>query len=113
MGEIRAASSEQSSGVAQVSDAVVQMDQATQQNSALVEEMSAAASSLESQAQDLVELVAVFKLDAGEMGHGASSRRVNSPLQATKLNASTKRQTPSRDAMVTALAPYALPRNQI
>ena len=64
MGEISAASSEQSSGVAQVGEAVTQMDQATQQNAALVEEMAAAASSLKSQAQDLVQVVAVFKLDA-------------------------------------------------
>jgi len=40
------------------------MDQATQQNAALVEEMAAAASSLKSQAQDLVQVVAVFKLGA-------------------------------------------------
>jgi methyl-accepting chemotaxis protein-1 (serine sensor receptor) len=63
MGEISAASHEQSSGVAQVGEAVTQMDQATQQNAALVEEMSAAASSLRSQAQELVRTVGVFKLD--------------------------------------------------
>ncbi|MDR7308749.1 methyl-accepting chemotaxis protein [Rhodoferax saidenbachensis] len=62
MGEISAASSEQSAGVGQVGEAVTQMDQATQQNAALVEEMAAAASSLKSQAQDLVGTVAVFKL---------------------------------------------------
>ncbi|PQA76961.1 methyl-accepting chemotaxis protein [Rhodoferax sp. TS-BS-61-7] len=62
MGEISAASSEQSAGVAQVGEAVTQMDQATQQNAALVEEMAAAASSLKSQAQDLVGVVATFKL---------------------------------------------------
>jgi hypothetical protein len=39
------------------------MDQVTQQNAALVEEMAASASSLKSQAVDLVEIVAVFKLD--------------------------------------------------
>ena len=66
MGEISAASSEQSSGVAQVGEAVTQMDQATQQNAALVEEMAAAASSLKSQAQDLVGVVAVFKLGAAQ-----------------------------------------------
>ena len=65
MGEISAASSEQSSGVAQVGEAVGQMDQATQQNAALVEQMAAAASSLKSQAQDLVQVVAVFKLNDG------------------------------------------------
>jgi methyl-accepting chemotaxis protein len=61
--EITAASSEQASGVAQVGEAVTQMDQATQQNAALVEEMAAAAISLKSQAQDLVEVVAAFKLE--------------------------------------------------
>ena len=62
MGEISAASSEQSAGVSQVGEAVTQMDQATQQNAALVEEMAAAASSLRNQAQELVQAVAVFKL---------------------------------------------------
>ena len=40
------------------------MDQATQQNAALVEEMAAAAGSLKSRAQALVQTVAVFKLEA-------------------------------------------------
>ena len=62
MGEISAASSEQSAGVAQVGEAVTQMDQATQQNAALVEEMAAAAGSLRNQSQELVQAVAVFKL---------------------------------------------------
>ena len=44
------------------------MDQATQQNAALVEEMAAAASSLDGQAQDLVQVVSVFKLDANDHG---------------------------------------------
>jgi len=62
MGEISTASSEQAAGVSQVGEAVTQMDQATQQNAALVEEMAAAASSLKSQAQELVQTVAVFKI---------------------------------------------------
>ena len=62
MGEISAASREQNTGMAQVSEAVTQMDQTTQQNAALVEEMAAAASSLNTQAHSLVEAVAVFKL---------------------------------------------------
>jgi methyl-accepting chemotaxis protein-1 (serine sensor receptor) len=64
MGEISAASTEQSSGVSQVEQAVTQMDQATQQNAALVEESAAAAESLKAQAQKLVDSVAVFKLAA-------------------------------------------------
>jgi len=66
MGEISAASHEQSQGVAQVGEAVTQMDQTTQQNAALVEEMAAAATSLNHQAQSLVEAVAVFKLSGHE-----------------------------------------------
>jgi len=62
MGEISSASAEQSAGVAQVGDAVSQMDQVTQQNAALVEESAAAADSLKQQAQALVSAVAAFKL---------------------------------------------------
>jgi methyl-accepting chemotaxis protein len=62
MGEISAASNEQALGVSQVGEAVAHMDQATQQNAALVEQMAAAASSLKSQANDLVHVVDTFKL---------------------------------------------------
>ena len=82
MGEISAASNEQSLGVSQVGEAVGQMDQATQQNAALVEEMAAAASSLKSQAQELVQTVAVFKLaDGNGMGLVAKTnvRRSTTP----------------------------------
>jgi 6-phosphogluconolactonase/glucosamine-6-phosphate isomerase/deaminase len=48
------------------------MDQATQQNAALVEEMAAAAGSMKTQAQDLVQAVAIFKL--GNDGHAATLR---------------------------------------
>ena len=73
MGEISAASSEQSAGVAQVGEAVTQMDQTTQQNAALVEQMAAAASSLRAQAQDLVSVVATFKLNAQDLPQRATA----------------------------------------
>ena len=76
MGEISAASNEQSQGVSQVGEAVMQMDQVTQQNAALVEEMAAAASSLKSQAHELVQTVAVFKL-GGESPADASPPKLN------------------------------------
>jgi methyl-accepting chemotaxis protein len=60
--EITTASIEQSSGIQQVGEAVGQMDKVTQQNAALVEESAAAAESLQGQAQQLVQVVAVFKL---------------------------------------------------
>jgi methyl-accepting chemotaxis protein-1 (serine sensor receptor) len=62
MGEISAASNEQALGVSQVGEAVTQMDQTTQQNAALVEQMAAAATSLKSQAHDLVHVVSIFRL---------------------------------------------------
>ncbi|MNT85907.1 methyl-accepting protein IV [compost metagenome] len=46
---------------------MTQMDQATQQNAALVEEMAAAASSLTTQAVDLVNVVSAFKINASEV----------------------------------------------
>ncbi|HVW51037.1 MAG TPA: methyl-accepting chemotaxis protein [Trinickia sp.] len=64
MGEISAASSEQSAGIEEVNRAVTQMDAGTQQNAALVEEATAAARSLEDQAQALKRLVGKFKLRA-------------------------------------------------
>ncbi|APA71442.1 methyl-accepting chemotaxis protein [Janthinobacterium sp. 1_2014MBL_MicDiv] len=65
MGEITAASVEQSSGIEQVNQAIAQMDQVTQQNAALVEEAAAAAESLQDQASTLSQVVSVFKLDDG------------------------------------------------
>ncbi len=62
MGQISTASEEQSLGVSQVGEAVTLMDQVTQQNAALVEEMAAAASSLKTQSQELVQTVSVFKI---------------------------------------------------
>ena len=65
MSEISAASAEQSAGVAQVGEAIMQMDQATQQNAALVEESAAAASSLKTQAEQLMHAVSLFRLESG------------------------------------------------
>jgi methyl-accepting chemotaxis protein len=61
--EIANASREQSTGIAQINQAVTQLDGVTQQNAALVEETSAASSALGEQARDLAALAASFKLD--------------------------------------------------
>ncbi|WP_228125261.1 methyl-accepting chemotaxis protein [Candidatus Methylospira mobilis] len=76
MSEISAASVEQSSGIAQVNQAITQMDEVTQQNAALVEEAAAAAESLEDQAVNMAKIVARFKL-ANEAGgqHNIAIRR--------------------------------------
>jgi methyl-accepting chemotaxis protein len=63
MAEITAASQEQSQGIEQVNLTITQMDEVTQQNAALVEEASAAARSLEEQADGLASSVGRFKLD--------------------------------------------------
>jgi methyl-accepting chemotaxis protein len=66
IGEISAASTEQTTGISQVNDAVSQLDKVTQQNAALVEQSAAAAESLKYQAARLVETVSIFKLSKME-----------------------------------------------
>ncbi|GAB3492470.1 hypothetical protein GCM10027399_11320 [Curvibacter fontanus] len=111
MGEISAASTEQSQGVAQIGEAVTNMDQATQQNAALVEEMAAAASSLKSQAQDLVQTVAVFKVDAQPNEFGASTSApapVSRPSKPASLPARAAATRPAGKGNSPAAAPMAL-----
>jgi methyl-accepting chemotaxis protein len=62
IGEITAASGEQSSGIGQVNTAVNHLDQMTQQNAALVEEGAAAAESLKDQATRLAQVVGTFRI---------------------------------------------------
>jgi methyl-accepting chemotaxis protein len=108
MGEISAASSEQSSGVAQVGEAVTQMDQATQQNAAMVEQSAAAAESLKAQAQQLVQAVAVFKLDSdhGQPVADAALARV-ATAAPRKTFPAVERRGPNRAKTVTRLTPKA------
>ncbi len=61
--EIASASREQSTGIAQINQAVTQLDGVTQQNAALVEETSAASGALQEQARELATLAASFKLE--------------------------------------------------
>jgi methyl-accepting chemotaxis protein len=106
MGEISAASSEQASGVAQIGEAVTSMDQVTQQNAALVEQMAAAASSLKSQANDLVQVVAVFKL-----GHEQQAPQKSLPSNLSKPvqlgGAAHQRPRAGSSAAITSPAKYA------
>ncbi|WP_426801164.1 methyl-accepting chemotaxis protein [Xanthomonas campestris] len=67
MGEISAASQEQSAGIEQVNQTITHMDETTQQNAALVEEATAAARSMEEQAEHLSDAVAIFKIDARQI----------------------------------------------
>lgn len=63
IGDISAATTEQSSGISEVNTAISQLDQMTQQNAALVEQSSSASMSLREEAAKLSESVSVFRID--------------------------------------------------
>jgi methyl-accepting chemotaxis protein len=63
--EMSTAATEQADGIAQINAAIVKLDQMTQQNAALVEQGAAAASSMSEQAEQLTDVVSVFKLNRG------------------------------------------------
>jgi methyl-accepting chemotaxis protein len=65
IGEIAAASKEQSEGLGQVNQGLGQIDQVTQQNTASAEESAAAAEELASQADRLRQMLAEFRLQKG------------------------------------------------
>ncbi len=69
IGQITAASIEQSSGIEQVNQTVIQMDETTQQNAALVEEAMAAARAMEKQSSTLTQLVSLFQLEPATTQH--------------------------------------------
>ncbi len=94
MGEISAASTEQSTGVAQVGEAVTQMDQATQQNAALVEE-SAATEGLKTQAHHRVQVVAVFRLLPSDGAVPDATEAVYPAGRATRTTACPQRGPPA------------------
>ncbi|MBQ0936628.1 methyl-accepting chemotaxis protein [Ideonella paludis] len=98
MGEISTASAEQSAGVAQVGHSVTEMDQATQQNAALVEESAAAAESLRTQAQQLVQAVAVFKLGGqdSQPSYSAAPAVVAKPAPVVAKAPAAPRAVPSK-----------------
>ena len=105
MGEIAAASGEQSRGIEQVNLAITQMDEVTQQNAALVEEAAAASQSLEDQGRHLTEAVSFFRLevDAAERFTGTSRHAPTTKRPAsvtTKL--ATRATTSARLAGATA-----------
>ena len=102
IGEITAASSEQSSGISQVNQAVGDIDRMTQQNAALVEESAAAAQSLREQAARLAEVVSQFRLadNAGLMqaAVGYSGRRSVEAQAEPSLEAPGAKRRPALSA---------------
>jgi methyl-accepting chemotaxis protein len=95
MSEISASSAEQTRSVASVSEAMGTMDQNTQQNAALVEQMAAAASSLNTQANELVKVVSVFKLlSDGAPGNSRVHRSVAGPQPSHRPAALSRKSMP-------------------
>ena len=105
MAEITAAAQEQSSGIEQVNQAVMQMDQVTQQNAALVEEAAAAAESMQQQSHALTKAVSVFKVNDATQIAAAASLEPDSEGQ-TILDATTsiERRGPNRAKNVSRLS---------
>ena len=87
--QIATASTEQSAGIAQVSQAINQMDHVVQQNAAVVEEATAAAESMRAQAQRLNQVASVFKLNEDD---------------ASRLN---RRRDPTRSPVAPPVTPPA------
>ena len=108
IGEITAASGEQSDGIGQVNVAVTQLDQMTQQNAALVEESAAAAESLKDQAQRLAQVIQIFKLEASAQAALPAPVRQASKPQATASLPAPKAK-PALAAPKAAHAPAAAP----
>jgi methyl-accepting chemotaxis protein len=86
IGEITAASTEQSAGIAQVNTSINNLDQMTQQNAALVEQSAAAAQSMREQASQLAQAVSVFKVNTVAVVHQHPPRDITPrPAPARKL----------------------------
>ncbi|WCG83249.1 methyl-accepting chemotaxis protein [Pectobacterium sp. A5351] len=96
LSEIGLTTHEQEQGVAQVNDAVNQLDQVTQQNAALVEESASAADSLSQQARMLLELMGVFKISGVQARVPRLSAQVKQPT-APRLALASKAGGTSSD----------------
>ena len=114
MGEVTAASQEQSAGIEQVNQAITQMDEVTQQNAALVEEAAGAAAALEDQASNLMRVVSVFKVNGMQAAAAPTAvqlrtvRTTPTPALSSKPQSAKPMAAPPRK-----LAPTTAPRKQL
>jgi methyl-accepting chemotaxis protein len=105
IGEISAASAEQSQGINEVNQAIGQLDQMTQQNAALVEQSAAAAQSMSDQSQKLAQAVAVFKL--GQSLAAAATATAPRPTKAALAPPPRRVAPPKLRALADAAPPRA------
>ncbi|MEZ2350317.1 methyl-accepting chemotaxis protein [Caballeronia sp. RCC_10] len=107
MGEIASASHEQSRGIEQVNQAITQMDEVTQQNAALVEQAAAAAGSLDDQAKQLRQAVAIFRTNRDSAGVASAIESQPRPATIKRTQSRTAPAAPKREpvkAAATAMA---------
>jgi len=102
--EIAAASQEQATGVGQINTAVTQLNQTTQQNASASEELAATAEEMSGQANQLQELMAFFRTQAGQ--RDATNRAAAKPHAAVR-GASSAPRIPMGLAPAMAFAPAA------
>ena len=95
--EIAAASVEQSNGISQVNRAVEQMDSVTQSNAAKVEQTAAATTAMSRQAEDMMRLMAFFKVDAGSRIGAAVPYTASAPVSVASATAPAAASQPSYD----------------
>jgi methyl-accepting chemotaxis protein len=110
IGEISAASTEQSRGIVEVKGAIGEVDQMTQQNAALVEESAAAAESLKEQAIKLASVVSTFRLAEGESSARGSSAGFAAPAHGSAANQAIARAKAAGSAPKPAPARAAAPK---
>ena len=102
MAEISSASAEQTAGIEQINQAVMQMDAVTQQNAALVEQSAAASESMQEQAAALAQAVAVFRLASD----GSASVSIPRPARAPARPAAPREAT-GKNAIALPAKPLA------
>ena len=104
VGEIAAASQEQTQGIEQVNKAIAEMDKVTQTNAANAEESASASEEMSSQAQELNSLLAEFKLS----GQGSGRKQITMAAQkqeVKKVDPTQKKEKKAKDAKPEAVIP--------
>jgi methyl-accepting chemotaxis protein len=104
IGEITAAGQEQTSGIEQINQAIMQMDEVTQQNASLVEEAAAASEALQDQARNLAQTVSVFKL-SGMQATAAAATVSGHAKAAMPTHAANVTRLPRKSALHPATQP--------
>lgn len=97
VGEIAAASAEQSQGIEQVNQAVSQMDEITQQNAALAEEASAASISMSDQSNNMIQLLGFFRV--GEISNSVKEEPITRSVKETSQPSSVVKKKKPKESI--------------